>query len=202
MKKELSDYMEWVKANVKGEKEVYSYGGLAYTLNELKELCPKKDDIKKYNELYEFTKRKYEKFYNFGTKKDEQGNLPEEVWVRLTQKDYGKYLVSNFSRIKVEREDGFHLIEQENEAGEHGYLILDPEKKFNVDHKTYVYTLVAYAFLGKVEGDGKHVHHIDNNGYNCRPENLILLSPNEHSYVHGYDCRTPEEKKKPYPDCN
>lgn len=111
-----------------------------------------------------------------------------EIWARLTQDGYRKYLVSNFARVKVERDDGFHLIEQEDEQGKSGYLLLNPKEEISVDRSTYIYTLVAYAFLGKVDGDKKHVHHIDNNGYNCRPENLILLTEEQHSYVYGFPC--------------
>lgn len=175
---------------MKMENEVFGYGGIKYTLDELKQLCPQKNELDETNKLYEFTKRHFESVYN--SKKE---NLPGEIWARLTQKDYGKYLISNFARVKVERDSGFHLIEQEDEQGKSGYLLLNPKEEISVDRSTYVYTLVAYAFLGKVIGDKKHVHHIDNNGYNCRPENLILLDADQHSYVHGFDCRTYSDKQ-------
>ena len=30
------------------------------------------------------------------------------------------------------------------------------------------------------------IHHINNNGYDCRPDNLIPLRPREHSKAHGF----------------
>ena len=43
------------------------------------------------------------------------------------------------------------------------------------------------AFLGKdeYEGDGSVIHHIDNNGYDNRPENLIWLTEEEHNQIHS-----------------
>ena len=49
-----------------------------------------------------------------------------------------------------------------------------------------MYQLVAYTFLGKIDGDGYHVHHITNDGYYNTTDNLILLTQEEHSYVHGF----------------
>lgn len=40
------------------------------------------------------------------------------------------------------------------------------------------------GFLGKTIGDGFDVHHTYNDGYNCRPENLILLTRAQHNAVH------------------
>lgn len=32
-----------------------------------------------------------------------------------------------------------------------------------------------------------HVHHITNDGYYNTTENLVLLTKDEHSYVHGFE---------------
>ena len=53
--------------------------------------------------------------------------------------------------------------------------------------KDYVYNFVAYTFLGKKENDGFHVHHITNDGYYNTEENLVLLTKDEHSYIHGFE---------------
>ena len=67
-----------------------------------------------------------------------------------------------------------------------GYLKLDPYNKYSgrVDHEVNVYTLIAMGFLGKELNDGYDVHHKINDGYNCRPENLILLTREQHNKVH------------------
>lgn len=182
------------------ENEIFGYGGIKYTLDELKELCPQKNELDETNKLYEFTKRHFKSVYN--SKKE---NLPGEIWVRLTQEGWRNYLVSNMGRVKWWNGNNFEPLIQVNEIindKEHfGYLVFDPAQlKRKIQHDFYVYTLVAYAFLGKVVGDKKHVHHIDNNGYNCRPENLILLTEEQHSYVHGFDCRTYSDKQ--ISECN
>ena len=38
--------------------------------------------------------------------------------------------------------------------------------------------------------------YTDNNGYDCRPENLILLTPEQHSYVHVFSCEIYNDKEK------
>lgn len=87
---------------------------------------------------------------------------------------------------------GFHHFLNQDEdpslQGTIGYLVVDAENKYpefhNLNRSKYLrtYTLVAMAFHGKqkYEYDGIHVHHIDNNGYNYTPENLILLDRDTH----------------------
>ena len=65
-----------------------------------------------------------------------------------------------------------------------GYLRLDPDEKYNLDHQIEVYKLIAMGFRGKRIGDNYDVHHIVNNGYNCRPKNLVLLTRAQHNAVH------------------
>lgn len=98
-----------------------------------------------------------------------------------------KYLVSSEGRIKYEVSDNvYELIKQDDyDSSKPGYLVLKPSKpllKVNKTRKAYVF--VAMTFLGKIEGDGYHVHHIINNGYDCSTENLILLTASQHDAVH------------------
>ena len=117
-------------------------------------------------------KREGAKRYN-----SEEASLPGEEWRMLPNDEH--YFISTMGRVKYD-----NAIVQQDDAEKHGYLKLDVEKKLNVDHYVNVYTLVAKAFLGKKEGDGYDVHHIDNNGYDNRPENLILLTRTQHNAVH------------------
>lgn len=41
------------------EKEVSGYGGILYTSDELKNLCPQKNELDETNKLYEFTKKTF-----------------------------------------------------------------------------------------------------------------------------------------------
>lgn len=104
---------------------------------------------------------------------DEQ-NLEDEIWKQYPLDT--KYAISNLGRIKYEGK----IQKQKNEKT--GYVTLAD----NNLRKDYVYNFVAYTFLGKIEGDSMHVHHITNDGYYNTTENLILLTQDEHSYVHGF----------------
>ena len=110
-------------------------------------------------------------------------NLQGEIW-----KDFPldkKYSVSNLGRVKFEGKIQAQVDETDTKTGKPkiGYLVLE-DKNLRQD---YVYSFVASTFLGKIEGDGYHVHHITNNGYDNSVENLILLNRDEHSYVHGFE---------------
>jgi len=154
---------------------------------------------KEYSKLYE------EVGYHFGDEIDEQKikakeeefhkskrysiepklleeNGKSEKWVQLKDHlGYTKYEVSDFGRVKF---DG-KIIKQDDPTSK-GYLRLDPDGEIrNLDHHVNVYTLIAMGFLGKKIGDPYDVHHIDNNGYNCRPEKLVLLTRKQHNAVHA-----------------
>jgi hypothetical protein len=102
-------------------------------------------------------------------------NLKGEIWKEFPiDKDY---TVSNLGRIKYQGK----IQEQKDEKI--GYVTLADENL----RKDYIYNFVAYTFFGKVIGDGYHVHHITNDGYYNTVENLVLLTKEEHSYVHGFE---------------
>ncbi len=46
--------------------------------------------------------------------------------------------------------------------------------------KEPLHIMIAKVFLGKKEGDGKVVHHIDNNSFNNSVSNLICVNPDIH----------------------
>ncbi|MBD5440838.1 MAG: HNH endonuclease [Treponema sp.] len=128
-------------------------------------------------------KREGAKRYN-----SEADSLPGEEWRTLPNDEH--YSISNMGRVKYN-----DAIVQQDDAEKTGYLKLNVDKKLKVDHSVKVYTLVAKAFLGKKEGDGYDVHHIDNNGYDNRPENLILLTRAQHNAVHRDEKLSQEELK-------
>ena len=135
------------------------------------EKSPHKNNWPSEQEIAE-RKREGAKRYN-----SEADSLSGEEWRDLP--GYSHYSISTMGRVKYD-----NAIVQQDDTERTGYLKLDVEKKLNVDHSVNVYTLVAKAFLGKKEGDGYDVHHIDNNGYDNRPENLILLTRTQHNAVH------------------
>lgn len=104
-----------------------------------------------------------------------ENNLQDEIWKTFP---FDKnYTVSNLGRIK------YKGIIQKQKDEKIGYVTLSDN---NLRHD-YIYNFVAFTFLGKIEGDGMHVHHITNDGYYNTTENLILLTKDEHSYVHGFE---------------
>lgn len=101
-------------------------------------------------------------------------NLQGEIWKEFPLDK--RYMISNLGRVKF---DGKIQKQKEDKIQ---YITLDDENLC----KDYVYNLVAYTFLGKIKGDGYHVHHITNDGYYNTTDNLILLTKEEHSYIHGF----------------
>lgn len=176
------------------EEIIYGYGGKKYTVEKLKDLCPSSSEIKDQNKIERETHRL--KIYHSERYNSQVENLPGEIWVRLSQKGWERIFVSNQARVKYLKDDGdFEFLNQDEDPNESdfGYLVIDPEKKYLELHKLVsngyprVYKLVAMAFLGKneYEGDGSVIHHIDNNGYDNRPENLIWLTEKEHNQIHS-----------------
>lgn len=104
-----------------------------------------------------------------------ENNLAGEIWKTFPLD--GNYTVSNLGRIKYKGQ----IQKQKDEKT--GYVTLSDKSL----RKDYIYNFVAYTFLGKMEGDGMHVHHITNDGYYNTTENLVLLTKDEHSYVHGFE---------------
>lgn len=128
-------------------------------------------------------KQEDEKRYN-----SEDASLLGEEWRKLP--NYENYCISTMGRVKYKCK----IVRQDDKA-QTCYLKLDVDKEMRVDHSVNVYTLVAKAFLGKKEGDGYDVHHIDNNGYDNRPENLILLTRTQHHAVHSKEKLSQEALK-------
>lgn len=115
-------------------------------------------------------RRRFSPSFNYA-----QHNLQGEIWKQYPLDS--RFIVSNLGRVKFEGK----IQKQKDEKT--GYITLADEA-LSTD---YVYNFVAYTFLGKIKGDGYHVHHITNDGYYNTTDNLILLTQKEHSYVHGFE---------------
>lgn len=107
-------------------------------------------------------------------------NLPGEEWKQ--HPSLRTYMCSNLGRVKIKINGKYEIQEQIDWPGKEkkGYLIL---KKIKTP--VLVYRLIADVFCDRVEGEGRAVHHIDNNGYDNRADNLIMLTEKQHGLIHS-----------------
>ncbi len=174
------------------DEKVFGYKGIEYSLYELRNSANnfRTDDAKCYRNI---AKVKYSKIYNCESETIPANLLEEvyglsesfkEIWRKVP--DNKKYTVSNLGRIKL---NGI-LVHQDDENF-NGYLKMTKttEGKDSDNRSENIYIFVAKAFFSLEELHGKCIHHINNNGYDCRPENLILLTPPQHSKVHGFPVK-------------
>ena len=131
---------------------------------------------------YEEIKNKDELRKTYGSQILTEQDLAGEIWKEFPKNP--KYFVSNKGRIKYDGkiQPQTHEIDPKTGETKWGYLVLE-DKNLRQD---YIYNFVAYTFLGKIDGDGYHVHHITNDGYDNSVDNLVLLTAIEHSIVHGF----------------
>lgn len=90
-----------------------------------------------------------------------------------------KVEVSNFGRIK---KDGFILNQFEEHDHKDGWL----KVRLNGTSDIYVYRLVGETWLKKPSENYTIVHHINENGYENTPENLLWVTQDQHSILHGF----------------
>ena len=145
--------------------------------------------------------------YPFQCLKNE--NLPNEKWEVYSKKHWkdvipdkicSKYSyikqieVSNLGRVRIKGDktssEKTVIIPQENDPNyQDGYLRLKGYALLG-----HVYRMVARTFIignDKEPEDKKGkkypIHHIDNNGYNNKIENLMYVSPEEHAKIHFFN---------------
>ena len=177
---------------------IIGYAEKEYTLRELRETA---NYYKSSDPNIDKTKEKHSKIYNYPEQiipyeiLKNTYNLDEnfkEIWRPVPLETKLKYCVSNLGRIAVDfGNNKREILIQDDISGKKGYLIISYENTAKnlgkLNHSICIYQFIAHAFLMHTSDDyTKHIHHIDNNGYDCRPENLILLTPRQHSKVHGF----------------
>lgn len=183
--KDYSKFEENLKAEVTG------YNNRKYSLYELS-LSANNYQGNHNSEYRELIQKKYSKIYNCESETIPANLLEEvyglsesfkEIWREVP--DNKKYTVSNLGRIKL---NGILVHQDDNNFN--GYLKMTKtvEGKDSDNRSENIYIFVAKAFFSNYK-EGMHVHHINNNGYDCCPENLILLTPPQHSKVHGFPVK-------------
>lgn len=168
---------------VKDTDIIVGYAGEAYSI----------EFLRKEAKLYSYenaskVKEIFEEVYN----NPSDSIYGDEVWVRLSQKGWNRYFVSSQGRVKwLDDNNELVLLKQVDELKEdgtphYGYLVFDPEQlPGKIQHNYHVWRLIAMGFLGLSENDkGIIVHHISNNGYDCTPDNLILVTEEQHKAIH------------------
>lgn len=111
---------------------------------------------------------------------DEIQDLKDEQWKEITDTN-GIYYVSSRGRIKSLQ--GYHakiLKPYTNQSDYERVEVVYSDKRRSV----LVHRLVAQAFLPNPEDINMQLHHKDFDKHNNNAENLIWLSPTEHSLIH------------------
>ncbi|MDD6969358.1 MAG: hypothetical protein SPH83_01600 [Treponema sp.] len=132
---------------------------------------PRPSDYKT-EEYWEKVKLRQQEFLNNQEKTLLIPELPDEIWKQ--HPSLKTYEVSNLGRIKIR-----NVIQRQIDTqGKLGYLVLERYPK------VLVYRLVADTYLNRLQEKYYEVHHIDNNGYDCSEDNLILLKKWQHKAIH------------------
>lgn len=137
--------------------------------------CPRPSEYKS-EEYWNKVRERQRHFFEEQDKTLSIPLLPREKWVK--HPTLKTYEVSNYGRVKIRGKIQKQIDEPD---GKLGYLVL--EKYTTV----LVYQLVADCFLDRLEqrpGERFDVHHIDNNGYDCSEDNLIMLTESQHNAIH------------------
>lgn len=108
---------------------------------------------------------------------------------------------SNYGRIRVHTKNDTKIVTQK-ETEKLGWLILDWPSDLDAELKKLIYSF-KYDYVYRVVCDVWHGlnpgltskkywerHHISNDGYDNRPENLIWVRPGDHRKIHSLDTNT------------
>ena len=87
-------------------------------------------------------------------------------------------ILTDYYEEKIEKSLNKNLLKNHETKNKVGYLKID-------GLRPYVYQMIADAWLVDKYEPGMEIHHITNEGYDNRPENLILVSATEHEKIHS-----------------
>lgn len=186
------------------------YKGKIYTLAELRKTA---NEYKANNSNIELTKEKHKKIYNCLEEKVSQHLLKEiynleddyvEEWLPVKVETKLPYCVSSLGRIAIDLGNGKRKILLQEDIMDistgclkKGYLCISFENDKSVtgklNHSICIYNFVGWTFYPESISEKLDIHHINNNGYDCRPNNLIPLTPREHSKAHGFFVSTDDK---------
>lgn len=112
---------------------------------------------------------------------DENGNKIYEQWIPIKNENYE---ISNFGRIRKINGEVQPLHESYHNGYDYsdGYLAF---ASFSI-HKEVSKAFNSVPALEEINYKDYEAHHINNNGHENTPENLIWLTKEQHDIVHGF----------------
>lgn len=102
-----------------------------------------------------------------------------ETWRFIN--DFPAYLVSNTGKVK--KGNVMLFIRKGKRKGAYPYIAIE-NRATKKQAKISIHTLVWDHFGDKIRKDGYHVHHIDQDIYNCNINNLELIKAQDHRDLH------------------
>lgn len=109
-----------------------------------------------------------------------KGQYNQNHYIGKEYHNIKKLEVSDLGRVRVTYVDNKKEILHQSDDIEIGYLRLPKFPGFG-----NVYRLVAETWLEKDNDERNIVHHIDNDGYNNKVENLVWVTAEEHAKIHS-----------------
>ena len=192
--KEINYYRKQI-IKTENINKVYKNGGQRiYEITHNENLTPE--------EIESLTPEEIERHYkNIEEYYKEENKKPDSLKEKKYEEDWKVWpshkelSVSNFGRIKLNKAiEGKYkegaVLAQKDEGYLKGKLYIEDYETienafgFKFGLVQYVYQIVAETFLSGNEMRGKDVHHISNDGYDNRPQNLMFVSREDHNKIH------------------
>jgi hypothetical protein len=185
--------------NILNSDEIDKIKPLIVDTQTINEYYFKKESIED-DKTYELKDGYQDLSYSFDCRKKE--GFEGESFLTYPQNKYEDLTikVSNFGRIRINGEIAEQVekyvnkkkIQNEKDIKiQVGYLQLkysseneNIKKAWDVIKENYIYDMVAKIWLWKPDDEGWRVHHITNNGYDNRVENLIWVKESDHREIH------------------
>lgn len=197
-------------------EELYYKGGK--TIIELCEICGCKSDItmskilRRYGIDTDSNKRRAENARNgmteeqfkeylteqYGNKKRSINSIAEEFSVShaIIRKYLGKYKIpvrTKNDQMKIRSAELHKVGTRKITSSGYVAVYMPDHPRAGIKRTVYEHTLVMERILGRYLEKGEVVHHIDLNKSNNSPDNLMLLTNEEHARLHG-QIRTQKKK--------
>lgn len=170
-----------LKNAVVNSESINKYYKRSSSIDIITDTSPKKISEEKWRKCETYTYYGYEIYASNRGRIKVNGKictLYEEISKNPKKEEYKEQLTKPLFNVLIKN--------QENHIG---YLLakIPDDIKRNANHEyfgQYVYRMVADAWLINKNEKRTIVHHITNDGYDNRPENLIWVSGDEHNQIH------------------